>query len=185
MGEVGYARFVRSDVPPSDPELVRVDALAQHLLHHLERSSNEIDAVHVHGAGSSAIQAVVARLLSEELGFRQEVVLTPQIGLVTQARPDFFYRLAPERGVLAEVERGGTTNNNHDLKDMWKAHVSPDAQHLFLVVPNSNWTALGAAREKPFPRVSHRIGAFFGDRRREVDVMSAHVFGYGRSAPLS
>lgn len=171
---------MRSDVAEDDLELVRVDELARMLLHHLEQSAAEIDAVHVHGAGSSAIQAVVARLLSQELGFRQEIVLTPQIGLVTQARTDFFYRLASERGVLAEVERGGTTNNNHDLKDMWKAHVSPDAQHLFLVVPNSNWNALGAAREKPFPRVSHRIGAFFGDLRREVDVMSAHVFGYGR-----
>jgi hypothetical protein len=28
---------------------------------------------------------------------------------VTYARPDFFFRLAPERGILAEVERGGTT----------------------------------------------------------------------------
>ena len=41
-----------------------------------------------------------------ELRGEKEVVLTPQDGLVTQSRPDFFYRLAPGRGILAEVERG-------------------------------------------------------------------------------
>ena len=127
----------------------------------------------------SVIQAIVAEVLTGELGFGQEVVLTPQDGIVTRARPDFVYELSPGRGVMAEVERGGTVNNNHDLKDLWKAHIAEDIQHLFLVVPNSNWTGLGQAREKPYPRVLNRIGAFFGNPRREVDVLSAHVFGYG------
>src|SRR5665647_1198680 len=42
----------------------------------------------------------------------------------------------------------------------------------------------GAARQRPFHRVSGRIAAFFGDPRREVDVLSAHVFGYGSETPL-
>jgi len=42
----------------------------------------------------------------------------------------------------------------------------------------------GAARERPFHRVSGRIAAFFGDPRREVDVLSAHVFGYGSETPV-
>jgi hypothetical protein len=46
------------------------------------------------------------------------VGLTPQDGLVTRARPDFYYRLSDCRGILSEVERGGTTTNNHDLKDL-------------------------------------------------------------------
>jgi hypothetical protein len=168
-------------VAAQDPELTRVDALAQQLLGHLERSQADIDASHVHGAPSKDIQAIVSRLLREELRFGEEVVITPDDGLVTGARPDFFYRLSERRGVLAEVERGGTVNNNHDLKDLWKAHVSPDAQHLFLVVPLANWKSDGSAREKPFVRVRHRIGAFFGEPRREIDVCSAHVFGYGRA----
>ncbi len=175
-----HVRFARS--APSSAELAElavVDALAARLSHHLESRTAEIDVVHVHGAGSSAVQRIVAELLRDSLGFGEEVVLTPQDGLVTRARPDFFYRLGPDRGVLAEVERGGTTTNNHDLKDFWKAHVSPDAQHLFLVVPMANWAAGGAARERPFVRVARRLGAFFGDERREVDVLSAHVFGYG------
>ena len=161
--------------------------MAQHLIRHLRAKAPEIDVAHIHGASSSRIQEIVSLLLKQELAFREEVVLTPQDGLVTHARPDFFFRLGPDRGVLAEVERGGTTTNNHDLKDLWKAHVSPDAQHLFLIVPNANWNGAGGARERPFPRVAARLGAFFGDPRREVDIMSLHVFGYGRDgwgAPL-
>ena len=86
------------------------------------------------------------------------------------------------------MERGGTTTNNHDLKDFWKTHIAQNAQHLFLIVPMANWNEAGAARERPFHRVCLRLGAFFGDSRREVDVDSLHVFGYGRIAstqPLS
>ena len=122
----------------------------------------------------------MAELLEKELGFRSEVVLSPQDGLVTQARPDFVFWLSEGRGILGEVERGGTTTNNHDLKDMWKAHISPDTQHLFWVVPQANWGGGGRAREKPFPRVAYRLAAFFGDNRRELDVVSVHVFGYGQ-----
>jgi hypothetical protein len=43
----------------------------------------------------------------------------------------------------------------------------------------SNWSGSGDSREKPFRRVTRRVSAFFGDPRREVDVVSAHIFGYG------
>ena len=89
-----------------------------------------------------------------------------------------LFFLWPGRGVIAEVERGGTNTNNHDLKDLWKAHLSPDSHHLFLIVPWNNWKADGSARERPFQVVARRIGAFFGDPRREIDVLSAHIFAY-------
>ena len=175
-----YARYVRAAGTPAEAaEIAVVDGLARRLAAHLEARADDVARVHVHGAGRAAVQEIVAELLWGELGFGQEVVITPEDGLVTRARPDFFYRLGPQRGVIAEIERGGTTTNNHDLKDLWKAHISPDAQHLFLVVPMANWGAGGLARERPFPRVARRMSAFFGDPRREVDVLSAHVFGYG------
>jgi hypothetical protein len=181
--EVAYARFVRSSLSDDESEeLTRVDQLAARLSEHLVASAADIDAVHIHRAQSSAVQSIVARLLTDQLGFDQEVVLTPSLGFVTSARPDFIYHLAAGRGVLAEVERGGTTTNNHDIKDLWKAHIASDAQHLFLVVPLANWNAAGGAREKPFARVCRRLAAFFGDPRREVDVVSLHVFGYGQAA---
>lgn len=174
-----YRELVRAALTDDERhELAHVRDLARQLAEHLAHSASDIDRVHVHGAQSGAVQSIVSRLLKEQLGFQEEVVLTPEIGLVTRARPDFFYRLGDGRGVLAEVERGGTVTNNHDLKDLWKAHVAPDAQHLFLVVPNSNSRAAGTSREKPFPRVARRLEAFFGDPRREVDVVSLHLFGY-------
>lgn len=97
---------------------------------------------------------------------------------MTRARPDFFYVLSSGRGIIAEVERGGAVTNNHDLKDLWKVHVALDAQHLFLVVPWNNWKADGSPRERPFSLLARRLGAFFGDARKEIDVVSAHVFAY-------
>jgi len=44
----------------------------------------------------------------------------------------------------------------HGLKDLWKAHISAEAQHLFLVVPIANWNEAGAARERPFDLVAGR-----------------------------
>ncbi len=167
-------------------ELTRVDELSAALLAHLTTTAADIDQVHIHRAQSSAVQAIVAKLLVDRLGFSQEVVLTPELGFVTSARPDFYYRLAAGRGILGEVERGGTTTNNHDLKDLWKTHIAPDAQHRFLVVPMANWDVAGTSREKPFARVARRLSAFFGDPRREVDVLSLHVFGYGQEVlPIS
>ena len=179
---VGYTRLTRSTLSEAErQELRRVDALAELLRVHLERSEADINAVHVHGAQSGDVQRIVARMLREELGFDEEMRFADEIGLTTQVRPDFIFHLESGRGILAEVERGGTTTNNHDLKDFWKTHIAPDAQHLFLVVPHANWSAVGRARERPFARVSQRLGAFFGEERREVDVVSVHVFGYGNS----
>ena len=39
-----------------------------------------------------------------------------------------------------------------------------------------------AAMIHAFVRVSQRLSAFFGEERREVDVVSVHVFGYGNSS---
>jgi len=179
--EASHARFVRSGLGDADEvELREVDRLAQLLVAHLDAESAAIDDAHVHRASSGAIQSIVSQLLRERLDFGEERIITPEDGLVTRARPDFFYRLGESRGILAEVERGGTTTNNHDLKDLWKAHISPDTQHLFLIVPHANWNEAGLPRERPYARVVNRLSAFFGDPRREVDVLSLHVFGYGR-----
>lgn len=178
-----YRRFVRSHLTEVElGEMRVVDGLAGQLVDHLDLCAPEIALVHVHRAQSMAVQNIVSRLLRIEIGFGEEVVITPQDGFVTRARPDFFYSLSQGRGVLAEVERGGTTTNNHDLKDLWKAHIAPDAQHLFLVVPMANWNEAGDARERPFARVAARLAAFFGEERREVDVLSLHVFGYGSTS---
>ena len=180
---IEYERFERSQLDSYAPSsIASVDQLAGRLRSELAARAQDIDLAHVHGASSSAVQRIVASILRDRLGFDEEVVLTAEDGIVSRPRPDFFYRIGSGEGVIAEVERGGTVTNNHDLKDIWKAHIAPDAQHLFLIVPNSNWREDGRSRERPFVRVVHRVGAFFGDPRREIDVLTCHVFGYGRRA---
>lgn len=159
-------------------ELMQVAALADRLRMHLEAESELIASLHIHNAQSKAIQDEVGRLLEKKLGFQSEVVVTADEGFVTKARADFFYRLSESSGIIAEVERGGTTANNHDLKDLWKAHLATNVRHLFLIVPRELFNAEGLVRERPFPRVVRRMSAFFVDERRYVDVMSVHVFGY-------
>lgn len=174
-----YKFFERSTLDPeSAAEIETVRRLAAALRHHLDEISAEIAKAHVNGAHSKAIQTLVGELLEDQLGFQQEVPFATDIGLSVRPRPDFVYPLSPERGIIAEIERGGTTTNNHDLKDIWKAHISPSTHHLFLVVPHHNWKTDGTPREKVFPTVVRRVGAFFGDPRREVDIASVHIFGY-------
>lgn len=178
---IEYLRLQRSYLHRQQAESVAlVDRLAVQLQTELRDQAVAIDDAHVHGASSASVQLIVSSILNGRLGFEEEVLLTPEDGIVSRPRPDFYYRLAPGEGVVAEVERGGTVTNNHDLKDIWKAHIAPDAQHLFLIVPNSNWRQSGLPRERPFLRVTHRLGAFFGDPRREIDVLTCHIFGYGR-----
>ena len=179
---IEYERFERSRRDGDEVRTIAmVDALAAQLRGELEANAASIDLAHIHGASSSAVQEIVSAILKKHLGFDEEVLLTHEDGILARPRPDLFFRLGPGEGVIAEVERGGTVTNNHDLKDIWKAHIAPDVQHLFLIVPNANWREDGTARERPFVRVAHRMGAFFGDARREIDVLTCHVFGYGRT----
>jgi hypothetical protein len=84
-----YKRWVHSRLSPAElRELEVVDDMAQRLLAHMDRSADAIAMAHVHGATSQSVQAHLAVLLKDELGFDEEVVLTPQEGLVTQSRPD-------------------------------------------------------------------------------------------------
>lgn len=150
---IEYQRHARVPLDIEEQtELHQVDALAQRLANHLDADADDIALLHIHGAQSKAIQDRVGSLLERQLGFSTELVLTPDEGLITRARPDFYYPHSAASGVIAEVERGGTTANNHDLKDLWKAHVAVNANHLFLVVPNELFKEAGTVREKPFPR---------------------------------
>ena len=92
--------------------VLAVDQLADRLRTALEDHAEAIDLAHVHGASSAAVQRIVSTILKDELGFDEEVLLTAQDGIVSKPRPDFYYSLGPSKGVIAEVERGGTVTNN-------------------------------------------------------------------------
>ena len=99
-------------------------------------------------------------------------------GIEARPRADFWL---PEvgGGIVFEVERGGVTTNGHDLKDAYKAHLTPDARHLFIAVSEWMPTANGRARAGASMGVARRLAGFFGEVRRELDIASCWIFPYG------
>lgn len=62
MSAIRYQRFVRHAPTPDElSELVKVDELAERLLEHLTQSAVAIAGVHIFGAQSSSVQAIVPR----------------------------------------------------------------------------------------------------------------------------
>jgi acetylornithine deacetylase/succinyl-diaminopimelate desuccinylase-like protein len=117
MAEKSYARFIRSGAEVST-NMEEVLALASDVRNLLVRDSvrDAISNVHLLGASSHKVQAVIIREM-EEFGFQSE-----KKGLfanvdVSGIRPDYFKEI-PGGGVLFEVERGKTLANNMDLLDV-------------------------------------------------------------------
>lgn len=179
-----YLHFERQQMTADErAETVAVQEYARALRSHLRARADAIVRAHVHGAGSSAIQRIIEELLIP-LGFESERRVEGVTEYAGYARADLYRALGPGRGVIVEVERGGTVTNNHDLKDFWKTHIATNAHHLFLVVPVVNWSASGDVRERPFRRMHPRFVSFFRGDSRDVDVLSLHVFGYGPDTRL-
>lgn len=125
------------------------------------------------GTHSREAQAVVWGE-AEALGFTSE-----KKGLFANyenraLRPDMFQRVG-ETGVLLEVERGKTLKNNMDLLDFWKCHICSHASYLFVFVPTT--IERSNEKEKPFPQVVKRLGAFY-QPGNETNVRAAFIFGY-------
>lgn len=174
-----YTRYVRTQISSAETlELRKVDSIASSLIDFMREQERAFAQGHVHGAGSSVIQALVGMHLMGQPGFVSESIVLTGPSISVKPRADFYGSLGPDRGIVVEVERGGTTTNNHDLKDLWKTHLAENAQHLFLVVPQVNFRGDGSERERPYAAVVRRLAAFFGDDRREVDVLSLHILGY-------
>ena len=126
----------------------------------------EIDGVHVFRASSAKVPAVV--------GAAAGALAT------TDAVAPAAQQMARQRAERSHVEWSEAERHAGvslpDRSTLWGAAQSTTTM--------ANWRENGAARQRPFHRVSGRIAAFFGDPRREVDVLSAHVFGYGSETPL-
>ena len=76
---MSYQRWVRSSLTDSElAELELVDGLAATLGRHLDETLDDVKRLHIHGAQSKSLQDHFATILLEELGFEEEVVLTPQ-----------------------------------------------------------------------------------------------------------
>ena len=129
-----------------------------------------------HGASSSKFQSIITPTL-QKLGYVPE-----SRNKVADAafKPDFIL-LSKVDGVMIEVERGKTIDNNMDMLDMWKCHIHPVANHLILLVPiwyvKINSKTGKETRAATFARVCKRMQPFF-EPGNETNVHSLHVMGY-------
>jgi hypothetical protein len=91
-------------------------------------------------------------------------------------RPDFYIPIG-ESGILLEVERGKTIQNNMDLLDFWKCHIAERAHYLILIVPQHLQQSSSSKPSKPFQAVVQRLEAFFMEQNY-TNVRGAVVLGY-------
>ncbi len=157
--------------------LVSANLIAQSLLDGANKPEVlfAIDQANSPGTSSQSVQAAILRVV-EGLGFESEKKGLFSDYAVSALRPDYYLGLG-NTGILFEVERGKTLNNNMDLLDMWKCHICPEATILFLFVPRllqQNDTQKGT---KVYSAVLNRLGTFFTPGN-ETNVHAAFVFGY-------
>lgn len=150
---MGKEVFVQPDFE-NEPafSIFRKDAEA--IEHYLNQHQGEVKEQNKMGFDSKKIQKMVESLC-KELGYETE-------SKKEYGRPDFFKKLGPgKNGIMIEVERGKTLNNNMDLLDFWKCHTNRDTNCLILIVPEK---VPRKTRPQAIAKsVLNRIGAMFKD----------------------
>lgn len=174
---VHKATFIQ-DTFASSQEWTRVLEIANDLYGYLSnpKVAQEIDEVNVPGASSKEIQNVLLRK-AEIIGFRDESKGLFRDYPNNQLRPDFYMPIG-ETGIIIEVERGKTNQNNMDFLDFWKCHICSVAHYLFLFVPyilvqNSTGRIAG----KPYDKVVEHMSPFF-QRKNYTNVRGLVVISY-------
>lgn len=170
------SQFSRPDAVESNT-FGQVRNISDLLLAHLNEPEAQaaIATANVPKASSSKVQDTF-QPFATELGFKSEAK-----GLFHNypnkfLRPDYYLPLG-ETGILLEVERGKTTINNMDLLDLWKCHICPSADYLFLLVPQLLLQNDKRPPTKPYQAVVKRMESFFMPSSY-TNVMSLDVFGY-------
>ena len=171
-------KFVQDDYATSEEWRVVV-AIADELGSYIAYPStkNAIEQVNTPGGKSFAVQDLLLEKATE-LGFVDESQNLFLGYANRRLRPDYYRPLSGGSGVLMEVERGKTNQNNMDFLDFWKCHICEHAHYLFLIVPNElrqNQSAKITGR--PFSTVIGHIGSFFTPRNY-TNVRGAVIFGY-------
>jgi hypothetical protein len=156
-------------------EFMEASSIAGQLKEYLrsELVSAEINKCHKINATSHEIQKIIDKEV-QRLGFHSE-----KRGLfgdmVKALRPD-FYRRVGKSGIILEVERGKTITNNMDLLDLWKCHICPYADFLYLIVPIERHSKNGNTI-KAFEVARRRLSTFF-EPKNYVNVEAVFLFGY-------
>lgn len=153
-------------------DFVQTSKLANQLLEHMNHGEivDLVKKAHVHNASSISIQKILLPK-AEQLGFISEKKGLFLDSSVPSIRPDYFLKINKKAGIIMEVERGKTLANNMDLLNLWKCHICPEANFLFLIVPNIR------KNRKVFIAVCKRMHTFFTEENF-TNVDAVFIFGY-------
>lgn len=169
--------FVKEELKGST-NFKKVSEIANNLLikMNIAETFAKIQAANMPGTSSSEIQNAFLSIATE-LGFRNEAKGLFSSYLNSQLRPDYYYKISDNDGILLEVERGKTTINNMDLLDFWKCHICQHANYLFLMVPKELKQNTNMKPRKEFNTVSSRMESFF-KKGNYTNVDAVFLFGY-------
>lgn len=170
------ADFVQEKLAKSE-EWMNVIKLANSFESHMSEKSvaARISKANQPGSSSSLIQAVLLEHATK-LGFRNEALGLFKGYKNRGLRPDYFLSLG-DTGVILEIERGKTNQNNMDFLDFWKCHICKHAHYLFLMVPQELKQRTNGAVSKPFNTTRSHLSAFF-EEGNYTNVRGLVLFGY-------
>ena len=170
------ADFIQHKLEKSE-EWMSVIKLADSFESHMREKSvaARISKANQPGSSSSLIQAVLLEHATK-LGFRNEAEGLFKSYKNKGLRPDYFLVLG-DTGVILEIERGKTNQNNMDFLDFWKCHICKQAHYLFLMVPQELKQRTNGAVSKPFKATQSHLSAFF-EPGNYTNVRGLVLFGY-------
>jgi len=156
-----------------------VSKIATQLIEYLSKKEiyELISRANQPGKKSSEIQNIVLKK-TNELGFIDESKGLFADYKNNRLRPDYFKKLENNTGILLEVERGKTNQNNMDFLDFWKCHICKHAHYLFLLVPKElRQNESGKIVGRPYQTVVSHMGTFFMPENY-TNVRGVVVIGY-------
>ena len=142
------------------------------------QTRKKITELHIPGAKSQRIEEIITPF-AENLGFTSQAKGLFQKYKVSKLRPDYYLSLL-STGIIIEVERGQTSQNNAALKDLWKAHICEEAHYLLLFVPlelRQNKKDPNKINGRPFDETVNRLSTFFVEENY-TNVRGLVIFGY-------
>jgi hypothetical protein len=153
--------FIQNPYKDSE-EWIKVTFIAEEILKYLNQPEilKKLEEANKPNISSGIVQNVFLGKASE-LGFKDESNGLFNEYLNKKLRPDYFLQLG-NTGILMEVERGKTNDNNMDFLDFWKCHICNHAHYLFLCVPkvlrqNESTNSI----KKPYQKVVNNMESFF------------------------
>ena len=151
---------MRSDLATSS-EWNEIQRIVTELVDHMNRPDvyAQLRKANVPRSESQKIQAAI-REKTSELGFRDGSKGLFASYSTRGLKPD-YYREVGCTGVILEVERGKTINNNMDFLDFWKCHICRVASFLILLVPVELRHNHEGRPTRAFHAASNRLESFF------------------------